>query len=204
MLELLIVISVIAVLAVALVPAVGTFTKSVGRKGAVTNLLGVFEQARAEAIKSGLNTYVVFPTFTSGQKNTLDRYNYKSYAIFQDDPAQASTPKQLTNWKTLPTGITLRKSLTSALVLPSALSSSPTFSFSSDSTAAPTFYCAQFNSNGEMEMPASNATLMVFEGYIDSSGNEVATSAKNSGGQIIATGGLMISHLTGRATYVNP
>src|SRR5205807_7976742 len=86
LLELLVVIAIISVLLVAVIPAVNSFSKSSGRKGAISNLLGAFEQARAEAIKSGQATYVVFPTFASGtSQTTLDRYNYKSFAIFEDD-----------------------------------------------------------------------------------------------------------------------
>src|SRR5437660_12009327 len=99
---------IIAMLLVALIPAIG-ISKSSGRKGAISNLLGAIEQARAEAIKSGQATYIVFPTFSSGtSQTTLDRYNYKSFAIFEDDPANPATPKQLTRWQTLPTGIAIR------------------------------------------------------------------------------------------------
>jgi len=49
-----------------------------------------------------------FRRFGSGTSQTvLDRYNYKSYAIFEDDPANPGAVKQLTPWRILPTGVSL-------------------------------------------------------------------------------------------------
>src|SRR5882724_3947021 len=89
----------------ALVPAVTSLSKAGGRRAARDSLLGGIEQARAEAIKSGQPTYVVFPTFSSGAQSTLDRYNYRSYAIFEIDSAHPGSVKQLTDWKSFPTGV---------------------------------------------------------------------------------------------------
>src|SRR5207249_5129558 len=80
--ELLVVMGMILILLAVVVPAVTSLSKANGRKAAMANLLGGIEQARAEAIKSGQATYVVFPTFASGAQPTLDRYNSRSYAIF--------------------------------------------------------------------------------------------------------------------------
>ena len=88
--------SIIAIALAALVPAVTSLSKSAGRRAARDSLLGGIEQARAEAIKSGQATYIVFPTFTSGTQSTLDRYNYRSYAIFEDNAASPGSVKQLT------------------------------------------------------------------------------------------------------------
>src|SRR6266571_1834156 len=99
LIELLVVIGIIVMALAALVPAVTSLSKSGGRRAARNSLLGGIEQARAEAIKSGQATYVVFPTFTSGTQSTLDRYNYRSYAIFEDDAANPGNVKQLTEWK---------------------------------------------------------------------------------------------------------
>src|SRR5438046_3612172 len=92
----------------ALVPAVTSLSKSGGRRAARDSLLGGIEQARAEAIKSGQATYVVFPTFTSATQSTLDRYNYRSYAIFEDNAANPGNVKQLTNWSSFPPGVAFR------------------------------------------------------------------------------------------------
>lgn len=206
LIELLVVMGIITALLIAVIPAVTSMSKSSGRKGAISNLLGAVEQARAEAIKTGQSTYVVFPTFTTASQTTLDRYNFRSYAIFEDDPAAPTAPKQLTNWKALPTGISIRsktgspESLTN-LPLSSALTPVPTFSFTPESTATPVFYCIKFNANGEVESPPNNVTLAVFEGFVNG-GNETTTSAKDANGDPAARESIAIARLTGRVSRV--
>src|SRR5437763_15971491 len=97
--EMLVVLGMIVILLSAIIPAVTSLSKANGRKAAIANLLGGIEQARAEALKSGQSTYVVFPALTSGTQSTMDRYNYRSYAIFEDDAATPGNVKQLTSWK---------------------------------------------------------------------------------------------------------
>src|SRR5262252_6096424 len=111
LLELLVVITIIAILLAAIVPAVNSLGKSSARKSAVNNLLGAIEQARAQAIKDGQSTYVVFPDQLPGSPNAADvgRYSYRSYTIFEDDPAAPGSVKQITPWRSLPTGVSLRK-----------------------------------------------------------------------------------------------
>lgn len=203
LLEMMVVIAIIAILIGFLVPAMSTFTKSSGRKAAIGNLLGVFEQARAQAIKDQLPTYVVFPAFSSGPQATLDRYNYKSFAIFEDDPANSGTVKQLTNWKTLPTGISIRSQGANKLsLLPPASTPTPptltiTFTPDAGSTVA-SYYYVKYNTSGEIELPQANVNLTVFEGLV-SNGNEIITSAKDSSGGPAASESLTIARLTGRA-----
>src|SRR5207247_1827411 len=113
--EMLVVLGMIVILLSAIVPAVTSLSKANGRKAAMANLLGGIEQARAEAINTSQATYVVFPTFGAGTaQSTLDRYNYKSYAIFEDN-ANPGSVKQVTPWKALPTGVALRATGTAAL-----------------------------------------------------------------------------------------
>jgi hypothetical protein len=168
-------------------------------------LLGGIERARAEAITSGQATYIVFPTFTSGTQSTLDRYNYRSYAIFKDDPIPGNPGniKQLTDWKSFPTGVALRAAGTAALsnlADPGTLTPAVTFSFTPDASAAP-FRCVKFNSNGQVWAPAANIFLAVFEGYVNS-GSEVATGPKDASGNPYATEYLTVSQFTGRAEPV--
>jgi prepilin-type N-terminal cleavage/methylation domain-containing protein len=204
LLEMLIVMGIISVLLVALTPAVTSLSKSNGRRAAVSALLGAIEQARAEAIKSGQATYVVFPIFTNGTESTLDRYNYKSYAIFEDDAANPGSVKQLTSWNPLPAGVALRSGGTAALsnlADPGYLSPVPTFRFTPDANAAPTYRCLKFNLNGEIEAPIAppaNVLFAVFEGYV-SNGNEVITGGNDGSGNPLAAEYLMISRMTGRA-----
>jgi len=197
-LELLVVLGIIAIMLVALVPAVTSLSKAGGRRAALNSLLGGIEQARAEAIKSGQPTYVVFPTFTSGAQSTLDRYNYRSYAIFEIDPA-TGVAKQLTDWKSFPAGVALRAAGTAALsnlADPATLIPPVTFSFTPDTSATP-FRCLKFNSNGEVQTPAANVLLAVFEGYVYN-GSEVATT-KDGSGNPSAVEYVMVSQFTGRA-----
>jgi prepilin-type N-terminal cleavage/methylation domain-containing protein len=208
LIELLIVLGIIAMMLVALVPAVTSLSKAGGRSAVRNSLLGGIEQARAEAIKSGQATYVVFPTFTSGTQSTLDRYNYRSYAIFEDNAASPGNVKQLTDWKSFPAGVALRKAYTingvnyglDYLQDPATLTPAATFNFSPDTSAAP-FRCIKFNSNGEVQAPAANVFFAVFEGYV-SNGTEVATGPKDASGNPYATEYLMVSQFTGRAEPV--
>lgn len=189
LIELLVVIGIISVLLVAVIPVVNSLSKSSGRKGATSNLLGAIEQARAQAIKDGRATYIVFPTFSSGTaQSIMERYNYKSYAIFEDDPA-GSAPTQLTNWKTLPQGVSLRIAISSSPWTPISFNFSPI-------GVTQSFPCIKFNASGEVESPTPASgpiQLSIFEGYVDGSGSEVQTSKP------IITETINISRLTGRA-----
>jgi len=205
LLELLVVMAIIVLLLAAVVPAVTSLSKSNGRKAAISNLLGGIEQARAQAIADGQATYVVFATFGNGTSQaTLDRYNYKSYAIFEDDSANPGAVKQLTPWRTLPTGLSLRANQGSGfaitnLVTPAALPApTPSFSFTPNSSSSPTFYLIKFNTAGELDTPAANVVLGLFEGFV-SSGNETFTCAKDKNGNPFASEYLSIAQHTGRA-----
>ena len=205
LLELLMVLGIIAVALAALVPAVTSLSKSNGRRAARDSLVGAIEQARAEAIKSGQATYIVFPTFTSGTQSTLDRYNYRSYAIFEDNAASPGNVKQLTDWKPFPTGVALRAAGNASLSGNSAPTASPTpppptptFSFTPDTTATAQYQYLKFNSNGELQVPAANVFLAIFEGYV-SNGTEVATGPKDASGNPYAAEYIMVSQFTGRA-----
>jgi prepilin-type N-terminal cleavage/methylation domain-containing protein len=197
LLELLVVLGIIAIMLVALVPAVTSLSKASGRRAARDSLLGGIEQARAEAIKSGQPTYVVFPTFGAGTAQaTLDRYNYRSYAIFEIDPA-TGVAKQLTDWKSFPTGVALRAAGPAPLSNLPAWTPPPGFTFTPDTSASPTFLSFQFNSNGEVTAPAANVLLGIFEGYVNS-GTEIATT-KDASGNPSAVEYVMVSQFTGRA-----
>ena len=203
LIELLVVMGIIALLMALVAPAVTSLSKSNGRIAAVSALLGAIEQARAEAIKSGQATYFVFPIFTSGTQSTLDRYNCKSYAIFEDDPAYPGGAKQLTSWNPLPTGVALRSRGTASLsnlANPNSLSPVPTFTFAPDASAAPTYKCLKFNSNGEIEAPVADVLLGVFEGFVNGT-NEVITGATDGGNppNPLAVGYIAVSRWTGRA-----
>ncbi len=165
----------------------------------MSNLLGVLEQARALAIKDGRNTYVGF--VTSGVPATLAKdYEYRAYAIFEDD-ATATSQVQVTNWSKLPTGISFR-AMNSAPVTSVTTSNgySIDLSFTPAGTSAKaTCHSVEFGPTGEVENPAgSPLVLSIFEGVVEN-GTELVTSAKNSSGEPAASETITIAHLTGRA-----
>jgi prepilin-type N-terminal cleavage/methylation domain-containing protein len=194
--EMLIVMIIMLIALGALIPAVTSLSKSNGRQAATSNLIGAIEQARAEAIKSGQPTYVVFPTtLSSTDPNLVQRYSYHSYAIFEDDPLNPATPKQLSGWKTLPTGVSLRSAISSW--------SLASFQFTPVGSAQ-SFPFLKFNANGEVEAPAAppaNVLLGIFEGYVVSNGSEVITGAKDSSNppNPLASEYISVSRITGRA-----
>src|SRR5438552_6279982 len=210
--EMLVVLGMIVILLSAIVPAVTSLSKANGRKAAMANLLGGIEQARAEAINTSQATYVVFPTFGAGTtQSSVDRYNYKSYAIYEDNAANPGSVKQVTPWKALPTGVALRAArytingvsidwFLSYLQDPAGLNPAPTFTFTPDLSAAAVFRCLKFNSNGEVQAPITSANavyLGVFEGFV-SNGSEVATT-KDGSGNPAAVEYIAVAQFTGRA-----
>jgi prepilin-type N-terminal cleavage/methylation domain-containing protein len=194
LIEMLVVMMIILIALGALIPAVTSLSKSNGRQAATNNLIGAIEQARAEAIKSAQPTYVVFPTtLSSTDPNLVQRYSYHSYAIFEDDPLNPTTPKQLSGWKTLPTGVSLRSSISSW--------SFASFQFTPVGSAQ-SFPFLKFNVNGEVEAPTAppaNVLLGIFEGYVASNSNEVITGGKDVNGNPLAAEYISVSRMTGRA-----
>ncbi|HJT81800.1 MAG TPA: hypothetical protein VJ719_11425 [Chthoniobacterales bacterium] len=193
----LVVIAIITVLVVALVPAVNSISKSSGRKGAVSGLLGAVEKARSLAIKDGQATYIVFPDkIDGGSDEIIQRYSYRSYAIFEDDSATPGAIKQMTPWQNLATGISIRSGSLNYLA------NSLEFPFTPlGSGTNAKFPFLKFTPTGEID-PATtrDATtttgtiqIGVFEGFVDKDGNDKKTSANDFSESI------EISRLTGRA-----
>src|SRR4051794_2310828 len=60
LIELLVAMGIVSLLLVAVVPAVTSLSKAHGGKAAISNVMGLFEQARSLAVSSGNATYVVF------------------------------------------------------------------------------------------------------------------------------------------------
>ena len=202
LLELLVVIGIISILLVAVIPAVTSLSKSSGRKGAISNLLGAIEQARALAIKDGKSAYVAFATGSLPSADLQREYGYRAYAIFEDD-ATGNPNVQVTNWKKLPTGVSLRAinrlaSVTSVTANGDQLN----FPFTpAGSSASPlSFYCIEYNPSGEVLHPGSTNPIVLglFEGLATQS-SETVTSQKDSNGEPLAAEYISIARLTGRA-----
>ena len=196
LLELLVVIGIISILLVAIVPAVNSLSKSSGRKAALGNLLGAFEQARAQAIKDGQATYVVFPDQLPGTPDAamVQRYSYRSYAIFEDDAVTPGAVKQLTPWRSLPTGVSLRS------VSLGFLAKTTPFTFTPmGATTFASFPFLKFNAQGEVDASSTPSVttgvieFKVFEGYVDASSTDKDTSSSK------LTESIAVTRLTGRA-----
>jgi prepilin-type N-terminal cleavage/methylation domain-containing protein len=195
LIELLVVIGIISLLLVVIIPAVNSLSKSGGRKAAIANLLGAIEQARAQAIKDGQATYVVFPDqLPAGADNAaIQRYSYRSYAIFEDDPANAGSVKQITRWTSLPAGVSLRSGslnyLANTIQFPftplgaGAKGNFPFLKFSTDGTVDATTTRNPNNTSGTIQFG-------VFEGFVDSNGEHATSQASES---------IQVYRLTGRA-----
>lgn len=204
LLELLVVIGIIAIMLVAIVPALTSLSKSSGRKGTISLLLGVLEQARALAVKDGRATYVVFPaqypagTSATSDQDKIDRYFYHSVAIFEDDPDPTKPKVQITEWKVLPTGISLRTEIS----YPTSNSrwTADSFPFTPAKVSDATFPFLKFNGSGEVESPippSGPVQLNLFEGFVINGTFEKPTNAKNF------TETISISLNSGRAVYAS-
>ncbi len=200
LIELLVVIAIIAILLVAVMPVVTSLSKSSGRKGAISLMLGTLEQARSLAIKDGRSTYVVFPAGTAATDPNVDsRYFCHSAAIFEEeeDPANPGTfkQKQVTEWKILPTGVSLRSDISAA-----PWTTDISFAFTPEgATKTEKFPYLKFNPSGQVESPApanNQIQLRIFEGYV-SGGTEHVTSSKDFDETI------MVTTISGRSTYTS-
>jgi len=185
LLELLVVIGIIAILLVVALPAVNSLSKSSGRKGAVSSLLGIIEQARSLAINDGQATYVVFPDQlpAAATPTQIQTYLYRSFAIFEDDPT--TTPaglKQVTAWQSLPTGVSIRTGSINYLAKTSSFPFAPV-----SGSPLSSFPFLKFTSTGEVDPSttrnpaATTGTIQfgIFEGYVDTTGTEKSTSKTN-------------------------
>lgn len=113
LLELLIVITIMAVLLTLTLPSLTGISSTTGRKGAVNVLLNTFEQARAVALENSVNTYVGF-----ADRNFPDEsMRYRAFIVFRDRteddiPAAGSSGAPqfvaLTKWETLPRTISIK------------------------------------------------------------------------------------------------
>lgn len=109
LIELMAVMVIMTVMLALSAPALSSFKNTVGRKGAINQLLNSFEQARVAALTQGAKVYVGFADSSS---QFPDKLKCKAYIIFRDRfDDEPATPQfiPLTKWIMLPQGISLQK-----------------------------------------------------------------------------------------------
>jgi hypothetical protein len=188
------------------IPAVNSLSKSSGRKGAISNLTTVIEQARSLALSDSRTTYVAFaaelpPTIPI---SVSEDYSYRAYAVFEDGATGTPHSIQVTKWQKLPTGISFRNqnetSGTGTCLTSTSNSTTAAFTFSPTGSTITSPYIA-FDSTGSVVQPTSAAPmrLVIFEGFVRT-GTEVPTARDSS--QQPVRDEIQIGRYNGRAKYV--
>lgn len=187
--ELLVVIAIIVLLLAATLPALRGPMAVNARRGAVNNLLGTLDQARALAISEGRATYVVFLNPKPNLIGTTNSATFspdraaRAYAIFADQDDLALPPQQRSPFLSLPTGIAFKVNATSdrtRTLLNRPLDAiAPKFVVpvaTGGTQSVPEPYI-KFNATGGTDLQdTSYLRLLLFEGSVDSSnGQELPT-----------------------------
>ena len=197
LIELLVVMGIILLLAAALVPAVTSLSKAHGQKAAISNVMNVFEQARALAVSSGTATYIVFANQT-----TPEKYRCKAFIVFKED-SQTFTPAAVTKWYFLPTGVSLQPE--SGLLTAPTGTPAITFLCPGSVSAAPiALPFIKFDPSGMVASPTNPAVLFVnvFAGFVDAGG--IASFTDKTQQTSLKLDQVAVARFTGRARYVDP
>ena len=219
--EMLVVMGIVVLLLAATLPALRGLSQSESRRGAVGNVMGVLDHARMMAISDGLATYVVFACKTPNDPQINAECWGRSYAIYQDNDNVSFLPVQKTPWMTLPKGMSFKvnadiaSSILTCYTVQSAQATDPAFPMSKAvGTGSAKLPYWKFDNIGNVTVPASVQSpqrsedylkLLLFPGYIDANGNEVATqnvSTTSSDQQKMQLEEIDVNPATGRAKYI--
>jgi prepilin-type N-terminal cleavage/methylation domain-containing protein len=193
LLEMLVVVAVIAVMMSLLVPAIGGFSNTAGRRGAVNVVMNTLEQARVAALESGRPVHVVLYRRVGMEPDAL--------MVVRDPEVDPSTAplERLTKWIKLPKGILLHAPPSGSTIL-----SGNQNAIASRIAPAPqlapgeSLNIVTFDETGGVAFPTSGRQLFLSEG-VRGSGNDTAIAErKQSQG---AGGGfevISIARYTGR------
>lgn len=197
LIELLAVMAVIAVMTALLAPSISGFSSTAGRRGAVNSLMNAFEQARAAALESGCNVYVLMRrNKTMGGQDAFIVFRQRS-----DDMADSVNTAyiQISPWKKLPSGILFYPasgSLTSTGDFGSLPSDLKTTGVIPGSVPTDEIFGIGFNGRGQVIFPSVSASgLSLF--LAEAIRNGSSTTAK--GASLNITERLSFRRYTGRA-----
>lgn len=168
LIELIAVMTIMTVMLALSAPALSSFKDTVGRKGAINQLLNSFEQARVAALAQGTNVYV---GFADSSNSFPEKMKCKAYIIFRDRlDSEPALPQYilLTKWIYLPQGIALQKANgdQTSLMSDSARKLLPDKTLPLVANGSINIPVLQFNSSGFIEFPSSQyLRLLIYEGF---------------------------------------
>lgn len=146
--------------------SIGSFSSSLGRRGAVNILMNAFEHARIAALESGQTVHVGF----ADKDFPAEEMRYKAFLVFRDtsDEERAAGAKDymvLKKWTKLPGNVALKR--VAGSVVPE--SGGQTFVGLNEVLSAAqsdeTLPCLSFNSSGAVSGATNPIELFLYEGY---------------------------------------
>ncbi len=192
--EMMAVIAIMTIVMSLTMPALQSTVKSTGRKGAVSLLLGAFDQARSIALSNGRPVYMVFAGesapeayrnrafafYLESESSVISADNDSTESDDNPDIAEESRTSELNDfvpasrWELLPEGISLKSEAFSLLQSgKSPVREFPVPEYLSPARAMALHYL-KFDEAGMVEYPADSSLLrlLFFEGTINGSGTE--------------------------------
>lgn len=109
LIEIMAVIAIIAIMMAMLAPSISTFSSTAGRKGAVNILMNTFEQARAAALETGCDVYVLLWRREYPDRDAVMVVRKPSPWMTKNDGTREDQLVPLTKWMPLPEGVLLHK-----------------------------------------------------------------------------------------------
>jgi len=195
LLEMLVVIGIIAIMMSLLVPAIGEFSSTAGRRGAVNIVMSTLEQARVAALESGRPVHVVFYRRVGTEPDSI-------MVVRDPEDGNSATPyERLTKWIKLPKGVILHSPTAGSAStilsgdqnnIASRISPAPQLAFGEN------LNIVTFNETGGVDFPTSGRQLFLSEGVRGSGGDTVIAARKSAQGVGGGFEVISISRYTGR------
>ena len=197
--EVIAVIAIIVIMAGLLAPAIKGITASAGRKGAVNVLMNTFEQARAAALETGANVYVVL---WKRQFPAQDSVLVVRDALEWNSGETGLVP--LTRWVQLPKGILLYDPPKVAKNLfkadpPSGFGFTSLPKSGGETPDLNELAIVKFTPMGTIQNPSDkdDCRLMIGEGFRGADGNETLVNSRKDAGLFDV---ITFRRFTGRAS----